>query len=38
MALVLVPGSLAGRALLAAFWSLAFSGLPVAWSDWVAPF
>ncbi len=36
LALVLLPVSLPGQALLVAFWGLAFGGVPVAWSNWVA--
>lgn len=36
LALVLLPTSLAGQALLTAIWGLAFGGVPVAWSNWVA--
>lgn len=36
LALVLLPASLAGQALLTAIWGLAFGGVPVAWSNWVA--
>ncbi|MEG1767211.1 MAG: MFS transporter [Comamonas sp.] len=36
LSLVLLPASLAGQALLVAFWGLAFGGVPVAWSSWVA--
>ncbi|BFO57263.1 MFS transporter [Acidovorax sacchari] len=36
LALVLAPSSLAGQALLVAFWGMAFGGVPVAWSNWVA--
>ncbi|MBM1183102.1 MFS transporter [Pseudomonas lundensis] len=36
LALVLLPASLAGQALLVGFWGLAFGGVPVAWSNWVA--
>lgn len=36
LALVLLPASLAGQTLLVAFWGLAFGGVPVAWSNWVA--
>ena len=36
LALVLMPASLGGQALLVAFWGLAFGGVPVAWSNWVA--
>lgn len=36
LALVLMPVSVAGQALLVAFWGLAFGGVPVAWSNWVA--
>ncbi|VFR35347.1 major facilitator superfamily MFS_1 [plant metagenome] len=36
LALVLLPSSLAGQALLVAFWGMAFGGVPVAWSNWVA--
>lgn len=36
LALVLLPASLAWQALLVAFWGLAFGGVPVAWSNWVA--
>ncbi len=33
---LLLPASLAGQALLVAFWGLAFGAVPVAWSNWVA--
>lgn len=36
LSLVLLPASLAAQALLVAFWGLAFGGVPVAWSSWVA--
>ncbi|WP_095135431.1 MFS transporter [Pseudomonas sp. Irchel s3a10] len=36
LALVLLPASLAGQAVLLAVWGLAFGGVPVAWSNWVA--
>lgn len=36
LSLVLLPASVAGQALLVAFWGLAFGGVPVAWSSWVA--
>lgn len=36
LALVLLPTTLTGQALLVAFWGLAFGGVPVAWSNWVA--
>lgn len=36
LSLVLLPASLAGQALLVALWGLAFGGVPVAWSSWVA--
>jgi predicted MFS family arabinose efflux permease len=36
LALVLVPATLTGHALLIALWGLAFGGVPVAWSNWVA--
>lgn len=36
LALVLLPTSVAGQALLVALWGLAFGGVPVAWSNWVA--
>ncbi|GED23599.1 MFS transporter [Halomonas halmophila] len=36
LAMVLLPTSLAGLVLLVAFWGMAFGGVPVAWSDWVA--
>ncbi|MBD8492372.1 MFS transporter [Pseudomonas syringae] len=36
LALVLLPASLPGQALLLAIWGLAFGGVPVAWSNWVA--
>ncbi len=36
LALVLLPVSGFGLALLVAFWGLAFGGVPVAWSTWVA--
>ncbi len=34
-ALVLLPASVAGQAVLVAFWGMAFGGVPVAWSNWV---
>ncbi|MEK2605438.1 MFS transporter [Burkholderia arboris] len=34
-ALVMLPASVAGHALLVAFWGMAFGGVPVAWSNWV---
>lgn len=36
LALVFLPVSGFGLALLVAFWALAFGGIPVAWSTWVA--
>lgn len=36
LALVLLPASVAGLALLVALWGMAFGGVPVAWSNWVA--
>ncbi|MGO1316491.1 MAG: MFS transporter, partial [Cellulomonadaceae bacterium] len=36
LVLVLLPASLVWQALLVAFWGLAFGGVPVAWSNWVA--
>ncbi len=36
LALVFLPVSGVGLALLVAFWGLAFGGVPVAWSTWVA--
>jgi predicted MFS family arabinose efflux permease len=36
LALVLLPASVPGQALLLAIWGLAFGGVPVAWSNWVA--
>lgn len=36
LALVLLPASLPGQAVLLAIWGLAFGGVPVAWSNWVA--
>lgn len=36
LALVFLPASVPGQALLVAFWGLAFGGVPVAWSNWVA--
>ncbi len=36
LALVFLPASGLGLALLVAFWGLAFGGVPVAWSTWVA--
>lgn len=36
LALVLLPASVAGQAVLLAIWGLAFGGVPVAWSNWVA--
>ncbi len=36
LALVGLPASLTGQALLLALWGMAFGGVPVAWSNWVA--
>ncbi|WPN95951.1 MFS transporter [Pseudomonas sp. MUP55] len=36
LALVLLPASVPGQAVLLALWGLAFGGVPVAWSNWVA--
>ena len=36
LSLVLLPPSLPGQAVLLAIWGLAFGGVPVAWSNWVA--
>lgn len=36
LALVLLPASVPGQALLLAVWGMAFGGVPVAWSNWVA--
>ena len=36
LALVLLPASLPGQAALLALWGMAFGGVPVAWSNWVA--
>ena len=36
LALVLLPASVPGQAALLAVWGLAFGGVPVAWSNWVA--
>jgi len=36
LALVLLPGSITGQTLLVALWGMAFGGVPVAWSNWVA--
>ncbi|WP_312949182.1 MFS transporter [Superficieibacter sp.] len=36
LALVLLPVTLTGQTLLVALWGLAFGGIPVAWSNWVA--
>ncbi|WP_349969152.1 MFS transporter [Pseudomonas caspiana] len=36
LALVLLPASVPGQAVLLAVWGLAFGGVPVAWSNWVA--
>jgi predicted MFS family arabinose efflux permease len=36
LALVLMPVSIAGQSLLVVFWGMAFGGVPVAWSNWVA--
>ncbi|AMQ84354.1 MFS transporter [Pseudomonas glycinae] len=36
LALVLLPASVPGQAVLLAIWGLAFGGVPVAWSNWVA--
>ncbi|MCW2263114.1 putative MFS family arabinose efflux permease [Sphingobacterium kitahiroshimense] len=34
--LVMIPSSFVGHALLIAIWGMAFGGVPVAWSNWVA--
>ena len=34
--LVMIPSSFIGHALLIATWGMAFGGVPVAWSNWVA--
>ncbi|MBD8594652.1 MFS transporter [Pseudomonas sp. CFBP 8758] len=36
LALVSLPASVPGQAVLLAIWGLAFGGVPVAWSNWVA--
>ncbi|UVK95857.1 MFS transporter [Pseudomonas atacamensis] len=36
LALVGLPASVTGQALLLALWGMAFGGVPVAWSNWVA--
>ncbi len=36
LVLVLVPASVTGQTLLVALWGMAFGGVPVAWSNWVA--
>ncbi len=36
LALVLLPASVPGQAVLLAVWGMAFGGVPVAWSNWVA--
>lgn len=36
LALVLLPASVTGQAMLLALWGMAFGGVPVAWSNWVA--
>lgn len=36
LSLVLLPASVPGQAVLLAIWGLAFGGVPVAWSNWVA--
>ncbi|KQQ63100.1 transporter [Pseudomonas sp. Leaf129] len=36
LGLVLLPASVPGQAVLVAIWGLAFGGVPVAWSNWVA--
>lgn len=36
MALVLLPASVPGQAILLGGWGLAFGDVPVAWSNWVA--
>ena len=36
LALVLLPASVLGQAVLLAVWGMAFGGVPVAWSNWVA--
>jgi len=36
LAMALFPASIPGQATLIAAWGLAFGGVPVAWSNWVA--
>ncbi|BBP59368.1 MFS transporter [Pseudomonas sp. St316] len=36
LGLVLLPASVPGQAVLLAVWGMAFGGVPVAWSNWVA--
>lgn len=36
LALALLPTTVTGQALLVALWGMAFGGVPVAWSNWVA--
>lgn len=36
LALVLLPASVPGQVVLLALWGMAFGGVPVAWSNWVA--
>lgn len=36
LALVGLPATVTGQALLVALWGMAFGGVPVAWSNWVA--
>jgi len=36
LALVLLPGSVTAQTMLVALWGMAFGGVPVAWSNWVA--
>ncbi|KIQ59508.1 MULTISPECIES: MFS transporter [Pseudomonas] len=36
LALVILPASVPGQAVLLAVWGMAFGGVPVAWSNWVA--
>ncbi len=36
LGLVLLPASVPGQAVLVAIWGMAFGGVPVAWSNWVA--
>ena len=37
LGLILLPAGITGQVLLVVLWGVAFGGVPVAWSNWVAP-